>query len=130
MLFEPVPEDVESLAKHCFNCALKVHRTLGPGLRESVYELCLKYELEKLGLRVENQIELPVVYDGIILEAGMKLDLWIERKLIVELKAVEKILPVHQAQIMTYLKLTETRLGLLINFNVALIKDGIKRIVL
>jgi GxxExxY protein len=81
-------------------------------------------------LRVENQIELPVIYDGMVLEAGMRLDLWIERKLIVEAKAAERLLPVHQAQLMTYLKLTENRLGMLINFNIPLIKDGIKRIVL
>ena len=99
-------------------------------MRESVYEVCLKYELEKLGLRIENQVELPVVYEGIILEAGMRLDLWLERKLIIEVKAVERVLPVHQAQLMTYLKLTGNRLGLLMNFNVTLIKDGIKRVAL
>jgi GxxExxY protein len=130
MSFDPIPVDVEILAKHSFECSLKVHRTLGAGLRESVYELCLKYELEKLGLQIENQIDLPVVYDGITLEAGMRLDLWIEKKLIIEVKAVERILPVHQAQLMTYLKLTGNRLGLLINFNIPLIKDGVKRIVL
>jgi GxxExxY protein len=130
MTFNPIPPEVEGLAKHSFNCALKVHRALGPGLRESVYEVCLKYELEKLGLRIENQVELPVVYEGIVLEAGMRLDLWIERKLIIEVKAVERLLPVHQAQLMTYLKLTGNRLGLLMNFNVTLIKDGIKRVAL
>ncbi|HEX9959315.1 MAG TPA: GxxExxY protein, partial [Pyrinomonadaceae bacterium] len=130
MPFNPIPPEVEGLAKHSFNCALKVHRALGPGLRESVYEVCLKYELEKLGLRIENQVELPVVYEGIILEAGMRLDLWLERKLIIEVKAVERVLPVHQAQLMTYLKLTGNRLGLLMNFNVTLIKDGIKRVAL
>lgn len=130
MPFSPIPAEVEGLAKHSFDCALKVHRALGPGLRESVYEICLKYELEKAGLRVESQVELPVIYDGIILEAGMRLDLWIEKKLIIEVKAVEKLLPVHQAQLMTYLKLTKNRLGLLMNFNVTLIKDGIKRVAL
>lgn len=130
MSFNPIPDEVERLAKHSFDCALKVHRALGPGLRESVYEICLKYELGKAGLHAESQVELPVVYDGMILEAGMRLDLWIEKKLIVEVKAVERLLPVHQAQLMTYLKLTKNRLGLLMNFNVTLIKDGIKRVAL
>jgi GxxExxY protein len=97
---------------------------------ESVYEVCLEHELKKSNLIVERQIKLPVIYDGVVLEAGMKLDLWIERQLVVEVKTVENLLPVHSAQLLTYLKLTNNRLGLLINFNAALIKTGIKRIIL
>jgi GxxExxY protein len=130
MSYAPIPQDVEIIAKEAVNCALKVHRSLGPGLLESVYEVCLAHELEKTGLTVEKQIKLPVVYDGVVLDAGMRLDLWVERKLIIEVKTVENLLPVHQAQLLTYLKLTQNRLGLLMNFNVTLIRTGIKRIIL
>jgi GxxExxY protein len=130
MEYAPIPQDVELLANKVFNSALKVHKTLGPGLLENVYEICLAHDLDKLNLKVERQVVLPIMYDDITLDAGLRLDLWIERKLIVELKAVESLLPVHHAQVMTYLKLTGNRLGLLINFNTSLIKNGIKRIVL
>lgn len=130
MKFEPIPHEVEIIAKQVFNCGLKVHKTLGAGLLESVYEVCLGYELEKSNLKVERQIHLPVVYEQITFDAGMRLDLWIERKLIVEVKAIESLLPVHQAQLMTYLKLTGNRLGLLMNFNTTLFKNGVKRVVL
>lgn len=130
MKYDPIPQDVEVIARETVNCALKVHKSLGPGLLEGIYEICLAHELKKAKLTVEKQIKLPVVYDGVILDAGMRLDLWIERKLIVEVKTVESLLPVHQAQLLTYLRLTGNRLGLLINFNVALIKMGIKRIIL
>lgn len=130
MEYAPIPLEVELLANKVFKSALKVHKTLGAGLLESVYEICLTHELEKLGLKVERQVALPIVYDGIALDAGMRLDLWIDRKLIIEVKAVESLLPIHQAQLMTYLKLTGNRLGLLINFNIALIKNGIRRVVL
>lgn len=130
MSYDPILQDVEIIAKEAVNCALKVHRSLGPGLLESIYEVCLAHELEKTRLTVEKQIKLPVIYDGVVLDAGMRLDLWIERKLIIEVKTVENLLPVHQAQLLTYLKLTQNRLGLLMNFNVPLIRTGIKRIVL
>jgi len=130
MNYAPIPQDVEMIAKEAVNCALKVHKSLGPGLLESIYEVCLAHESEKTRLTVEKQIKLPVVYDGVVLDAGMRLDLWVERKLIIEVKTVENLLPVHQAQLLTYLKLTNNRLGLLINFNTALIKTGIKRIIL
>jgi GxxExxY protein len=103
---------------------------LGPGLIESVYETCLEAELQKRNLQFERQINVPVIYDGKTLEAGLRIDLWIERRLIIEVKAVEALLAVHHAQLLTYLKLTNCRLRLLINFNVPLIKNGIKRIVL
>jgi GxxExxY protein len=108
---------------------LLIHRKWGPGLFESVYEEVLAYELEKSGLRVEKQKIIEVVYDDIKMDKGFKADIIIENKVILELKAVEHILPVHQKQLLTYLKLTEMKLGLLINFNVALIKNGIQRIV-
>lgn len=108
---------------------LLIHRKWGPGLFESVYEEVLAYELEKSGLRVKKQKIIEVVYDDIKMDKGFKADIIVENKVILELKAVEHILPVHQKQLLTYLKLTEMKLGLLINFNVALIKNGIQRIV-
>jgi GxxExxY protein len=126
----PIPAEIEKMAKVCVNSAYKVHTVLGPGLLESVYETCLAHELARTGLRVEKQVQLPVFYEGVRLDAGLRLDLLVEGNLIIELKAVEELLPVHQAQVMTYLKLTGNRLGLLINFNVPLIKNGIKRVVI
>jgi GxxExxY protein len=107
-----------------------VHTTLGPGLLESVYEVCLLHELQKRGLKAERQVLLPVVYDGLRLDSGLRLDLVVENRVVVELKAVDTLLPVHKAQMLTYLKLSGHRLGLLINFNSILIKDGIHRIAL
>ena len=112
------------------DAAYAVHRALGPGLLESVYEVCLIHELNKRGLKVDRQVAVPVVYDDVRLDAGLRLDLVVENGVLVELKAVETILPVHHAQVLTYLKLSGLRLGLLINFNVPVIRDGIKRIVL
>jgi len=106
------------------------HAALGPGLLESVYEVCMAHELAKNGLSVARQVPLPVVYDELKLDAGFRLDLLVENRLVIELKAVEVILPVHQAQLLTYLKLSRYRLGLLINFNVPVLKDGIRRVVL
>lgn len=100
---------------------------MGPGLLESAYEVCLEHELRKAGLKVERQVPLPVTYDGIKLNCGYQLDLLVEGKIIIELKAIESIMPIHEAQLLTYLKLTGLKLGLLINFNVALLKNGIKR---
>lgn len=127
---EAISKEVDDVARVVVDSAFKVHTTLGPGLLESVYEVCLERELSKRGLKTERQISLPVIYDGENLDAGLRLDLLIEDCLVIELKAVEAILPVHKAQLLTYLKLTGHRLGLLINFNVPLIKDGIKRIAL
>jgi GxxExxY protein len=128
-MFDRIPERVDFLSNRVINAAIKVHKELGPGLIESVYETCLVFELVKAELQVERQIKLPIVYDGVLLDAELRLDIWIERALIVEVKAVEALLPVHQAQLLTYLKLTQNRLGLLINFNVPLLKNGIKRVV-
>lgn len=126
----PVTEEVNRVAKHVVDAAYAVHSKLGPGLLESVYEVCLAHELRKRGLTVESQLALPIDYDGIRLEAALRLDVLVERSVVVELKAAEALLPVHTAQVLTYLKLTGHRLGLLINFNVPLIRDGINRIVL
>ncbi|MCO6043706.1 GxxExxY protein [Aeoliella sp. ICT_H6.2] len=127
--FDPVPAEVEQLATLVLDAAFQVHRELGPGLLESVYERCLSYEVRKRGLSVETQVVLPIAYDGHTIDAGLRLDMLVEGKVIVEIKAVEQLLPVHEAQIFTYLKLTQNRLGFLINFDVPLLKEGIRRIV-
>lgn len=107
--------------------AIRVHKTLGPGLLESVYETCLAHELVKAGLNVERQVELPVVYDTVKLDCGFRIDLLVEDKVVVELKAIEKTQPIHEAQLMTYLRLSGKPVGLLINFNLLRLKDGILR---
>jgi GxxExxY protein len=107
-----------------------VHSTLGPGLLESVYEICLAHELKKRGLKIQTQVAFPIIYDGVRLDAGLRIDLVVENQLIVEIKAAGAMQPVFEAQLLTYLKLTKMHLGLLINFNVSKIKDGIKRIIL
>ena len=104
--------------------------SMRPGLLESVYEVCLAYELKEKGLKIEQQVSVPVVYKKIRLETGFRIDILVEKSVIVELKAVENLLPIHEAQVLTYLKLTGYRVGLLLNFNEVLIKNGIKRIVL
>jgi len=110
--------------------AIEVHKMLGPGLLENVYEKCLCRELELRGVPHESQKDLPVKYKGIELDCGYRMDIVMPNELIVELKACESLLPVHEAQLLTYLKLTKTKLGLLINFNVPLLKNGIKRLAL
>ena len=117
-VFEPLPTETEQLAKITVDSAYKVHATLGPGLLESVYETCLTHELRKRGIAIETQVAIPVVYDGIRLEAGLRIDLLVNKQLLVEVKAVEEMNRVFKAQVLTYLKLTGLRLGLLINFNV------------
>lgn len=123
-------DEVNDLTGGIVDAAFKVHSALGPGLLESAYETCLVHELSKRGLKVERQIEIPVGYDGILLDSGLRLDLMVADTVVVELKAVEHILPVHKAQLLSYLKLTAKPVGLLINFHVPLIKDGIQRMVL
>jgi GxxExxY protein len=117
------------LTEQIIGCAIEVHRHLGPGLLESVYEECLCYELSQIGLRFERQVHLPVTYKGIKLECGYKLDLVVEDSVVVELKSSGELTPVHQAQLLTYLKSSNRRVGLLINFNVQLLKSGLKRVV-
>ncbi len=116
------------LSRIVFDAALKVHQNLGPGLLESTYEECLFYELNTTGLKVEKQKALPLIYEEIKLDIGYRLDIILEDKLIIEIKSVESLNDVHFAQLLTYLKLTNCKLGMLINFNVKLVKDGIKRI--
>jgi GxxExxY protein len=123
-----IPEDVQSLSRSTVDAALRVHKALGPGLLESVYEACLQHELSRRGMEAARQRSLPITYDGLTLETGLRLDLLVADRLIVEIKAVDALLPVHKAQLLTYLRLSGLRLGLLINFNVVRLKDGITRI--
>ncbi len=129
-MFEPIAAETERVATQVMDAAFKVHRALGPGLLESVYEICLCHELAKQNVPFEKQLSLPVVYDGIRLDAGLRLDLLVADVVIVELKAVERMSPLYEAQLLTYLKLSGKRLGLLINFNAPVLKDGFKRLVL
>ncbi len=122
--------ELERIATAVVDAAYKVYRALGPGLLESVYEACLFYELTRRRLKVQRQVQLPIVYDGLALECGLILDLLVEDQLIVELKAVEKHNDLYDAQLLTYLKLANKQLGILINFNVRLFKNGVKRIIL
>ena len=117
------------LSKVVFDIGMKIHKALGPGLLESAYEECLFYELQKLGLFVEKQKALPLIYEEVKLDVGYRIDLLVEKKLIIELKSVEALNDLHLAQILTYLKLSNCKLGLLINFNTVLFKNGIKRVV-
>jgi len=123
----PLPGAIESVATNIVDSALLVHRQLGPGLLECVYETCLAYEIGKRGLKVDRQVQVPLCYDRVRLENELRLDFLVESSVIVEIKAVEVMLPVHQAQLLTYLRLANKPLGFLINFNVPLIKQGIKR---
>jgi len=117
------------IAEIVFKCGLRVHRNLGPGLLESAYEACLIYELEQYDLDVERQKKLPLIYEDVELEVGYRLDILINNKVIVEIKSVNEIAGIFKAQVLTYLKLTDCRLGLLINFNSELFKNGFKRII-
>ncbi|MBS3913572.1 MAG: GxxExxY protein [Bacteroidetes bacterium] len=117
------------IAKIVFECGLKVHKEIGPGLLENAYKEFLFHELKKTGLKVEKEKPMPVIYDGVRVDIGYRLDLLIEDLVIVELKAVDKINETHFAQILTYLKISECKLGLLINFNVNLFKNGVKRVI-
>ena len=111
------------------DCAIKIHKTLGPGLLESVYQAALAYELRKRGLEVSVEQPIPVVYEEVKLEVGFRADLIVEKKVVIEVKSIEAIAPVHSKKLLTYLRLAGKKLGLLLNFNVVLMKDGIKRVV-
>ena len=130
MNFESLSKREEAVARKIVDAAYTVHKNLGPGLLEKIYEACFCHELSKRGLNWQRQVELPIVYDGITLEEALRLDVLVEGLVICEIKAVEKENPVWQAQTLSYLKLTSKRLGFLINFNVARISHGIKRIIL
>jgi len=122
-------EELNKLSKIILDASIDVHREMGPGLLESIYELCLSDELNSRGLHIENQVSIPLLYKGKELSKDFRIDILVENTIILEIKSLESILPVHEAQIISYLKLTDKRLGFLINFNVALLKHGFKRFV-
>ena len=128
--FKPLSEEEERIGKAIVDAAYKVHKSLGPGLLEKIYEVCFAYELEKRGYNVQRQVDIPITYDGIVFDEGLRLDVLVENLVISELKAVDQVNPVWEAQILSHLKLTKLRLGYLINFNVQTIKQGIKRFIL
>lgn len=122
-------ENLNRITESIIGAAIEVHRALGPGLLESAYEACLTFELAQRGLKVEQQKPLPVVYREAKLDCGYRLDLLVEEAVIVEVKAVDRLMPIHQAQLLSYLKLSGFKVGLLFNFNVKVLKDGIRRLV-
>jgi GxxExxY protein len=128
-VFQPIPLDVERVGKAVLDAAFKVHTVLGPGLLESVYRTTVKYVLETNGFLAETEVKLPIMFEGVKLESGLRLDLHANNCVIAELKSVEKMNAVFEAQLLTYLRLSGIRLGYLINFNVPHLKDGIKRLV-
>ena len=120
----------DDIGTHLISCALRVHSELGPGLLESVYEICLVHELKKAGIHTERQVVVPITYDGLTFEEGFKVDILVSRRVVAELKSVGKLLPIHSAQLLTYLKLNGLRVGYLLNFNVVHMREGgIKRMV-
>jgi len=127
---EPLLESTERVGRAIIGAAIAVHRALGPGLLESAYEICLVHELERRGNAVLRQMALPVVYEAVKLEAGYRVDLMVDGVVVVEVKSVDALAPVHEAQLLTYLRLSGRRLGFLINFNVVMVKQGIKRMIL
>ena len=127
---ETTTKEVEAIVTRVMDAAFKVHRALGPGLLESVYESCLFYEITKIGLKVGRQVDLPIFYDGVLLDTPLRIDLLVENAVVVELKAVEKMHSLYEAQVITYLKLSKKRIGLLINLNVGQLASGFKRVIL
>jgi GxxExxY protein len=121
--------DIDKITETIIKAAISVHKELGPGLLESAYEACLCYELTRMGLSYERQKELSLQYKEIHIDCGFRIDMLVEKQVVIEIKTVDSLTPVHKAQLITYLKLTECRIGLLINFNVKILKNGIKRIV-
>ena len=128
--FRPIPDDLEYIGKQIVDAAYTVHKNLGPGLLEKVYEICFCHELEKRNLEYKRQVDIPIVYDGLTFNEGLRLDVIVEDKIICELKAIEIVNPVWEAQVLSHLKLTNKRLGFLINFNVVNIGSGMKRFVM
>ena len=124
-----IPADIEAVARSAVDAGMKVHATLGPGLLESTYEYCLAYELQERGIEIRRQVALPIVYEGVKLDAGYRIDLLLAGAIVIEVKSVEALAPIHQAQLLTYLKLSGCRLGFLMNFNVPPFKQGLKRMV-
>ena len=131
MKYDPLPEEVERIGKEIVDSAYRVHKELGPGLLESVYEECMIYDLRRKGFKVETQVSIPIEFDGQVLKRNkLRLDMVVEDQVIVENKAVAEMIPLFEAQTLTYLRLGKIRLGYLINYNVTLIKNGIKRFVI
>jgi len=128
-IYQPIPPETERIGKLVLNAAYKVHTVLGPGLLESVYQTAMKHVLVTNGTFVEIEVKLPIMFEGVQLESGLRIDMIVEKCVITELKSVEKMNPVYEAQLITYLRLSNVRLGFLINFNVPHLKEGIKRIV-
>lgn len=128
-IYQPIPAETEKIGKLVLNAAFRVHTELGPGLLESVYQIAMKHVLTTSGTLAETEVKLPIMFEGVELESALKIDLLVEKCVIAELKSVEKMNPVYEAQLITYLRLSNVRLGILINFNVSHLKDGIKRIV-
>jgi GxxExxY protein len=128
--FRPLSQEDEEIARGVVDSAFQVHKNLGPGLLEGIYETCFCYELGKHGLAYKRQVALPVVYEGMVFDEGLRLDVLVEDRVICELKAVNILLPVFEAQILSYMRLANRRLGFLINFDVGVIKDGIRRFIL
>ena len=119
--------EINQITEKIIGCAIEVHKELGAGLLESAYEECLFFELQKAGLNAERQVPVPVIYNDIKLDCGYRMDILVEKKVIIELKTVDTLAPIHEAQILTYMKFAKKEIGLLINFNVTLLKNGIKR---
>jgi len=128
-MHEVIPRETESLGRCVLDAAFRVHSMLGPGLLESAYELCLAYELEKNGIKFIRQLALPVIYDSKKLDGGYRIDLMVDRSIVLEIKSVDELTELHRAQLLTYLRLSRCRLGFLMNFNVLHFKDGLKRLV-
>lgn len=128
-IYAPIPSDVERVGKIVLDAAYKVHTVLGPGLLESVYGTAMKHVIEKNSVFAEREVKLPIMFEGVSLESALRIDMLVNKCVIAELKSVENMNPVFEAQLMTYLRLSKVRLGFLINFNVPHLKDGIKRIV-
>ncbi len=130
MTYQDVPPSLNLLSNEIIGLAIKVHKALGPGLLESSYKECLFYEIARAGYFAEKEKALPLVYETVKLDVGYRIDIFVENKLVIEVKAVDALADIHTAQVLTYLKLSGNRLGLLINFNVTLLKNGIKRLVI
>ena len=128
-VFQPIPAEVERTGKAVLDAAFRVHSALGPGLLESVYRIAMKHVIQSSGILAETEVKLPIMFEGLKLESGLRLDMLVDKCVIAELKSVEKMNPVYEAQLLTYLRLSGVRLGFLINFNMPHLKDGIKRIV-
>ena len=128
--FEPIPKELEIIGKKIVDSAYTVHKNLGPGLLEKIYEICFCHELKKRGLNYQRQLYIPIVYDGIEFDEGLRLDVLVQAHVICEIKALENVNPVWEAQILSHLKLSDNRLGYLLNFNVPLMRNGIRRFVL